>query len=144
MFSELNLQFVVSFSIHWIGYKINVCEQVPIEKCGISLKVPLEKCSVSPKVPLEKCGVSPKVPLHTFVYYYSNENSTMEIDFVVQHDNDVIPVEVKAEENLRAKSLRQFTSDNPGLHGMRFSMSGYREQEWMTNVPLWAVKWSFT
>ena len=133
MFSELNLQFVVSFSIHWIGYKINVCEQVPLEKCGISLKVPLEKC-----------GVSPKVPLHIFVYYYSNENSTMEIDFVVQHDNDVIPVEVKADENLRAKSLRQFTSDNPGLHGMRFSMSGYREQEWMTNVPVWAVKWSFT
>lgn len=133
MLSELNLQFVVSFSIHWIGYKINVCEQVPLEKCGISLKVPLEKC-----------GVSPKVPLHIFVYYYSNENSTMEIDFVVQHDNDVIPVEVKAEENLRAKSLRQFTSDNPSLQGMRFSMSGYREQEWMTNVPLWAVKWSFT
>ena len=133
MFSELNLQFVVSFSIHWIGYKINVCEQVPLEKCGISLKGPLEKCSVSPKV-----------PLHTFVYYYSNENSTMEIDFVVQHDNEIIPVEVKAEENLRAKSLRQFTSDNPGLHGMRFSMSGYREQEWLTNVPLWAVKWSFT
>ena len=144
MFSELNLQFVVSFSIRWIGYKINVCEQVPQEKCGISLKVPQEKCGISLKVPLEKCGVSPKVPLHTFVYYYSNENSTMEIDFVVQHDNDVIPVEVKAEENLRAKSLRQFTSDNPGLHGMRFSMSGYREQEWLTNVPLWAVKWSFT
>ena len=79
----------------------------------------------------------------TFVYYYSNENSTMEIDFVVQHDNEVIPVEVKAEENLRAKSLRQFITDNPGLHGLRFSMSGYREQEWMTNVPLWAVKWSF-
>ena len=79
---------------------------------------------------------------HTFIYYYSNENSTMEIDFVVQHDTSVIPVEVKAEENLRAKSLRQFTSDNPGLHGIRFSMSGYREQDWMTNVPLWAVKWA--
>ena len=47
MFSELNLQFVVSFSIHWIGYKINVCEQVPQEKCGISLKVPQEKCDIS-------------------------------------------------------------------------------------------------
>lgn len=58
MFSELNLQFVVSFSIHWIGYKINVCEQVPQERCGISLKVPQEKCSVSPKVPIEKCGIS--------------------------------------------------------------------------------------
>ena len=80
---------------------------------------------------------------HTFIYYYSNENSTMEIDFVIQHDNEIIPVEVKAEENLRAKSLRQFTKDNPNLHGIRFSMSGHREQEWMTNVPLWAVKWAF-
>ena len=80
---------------------------------------------------------------HTFIYYYSNENSTMEIDFVVQHENDIIPVEVKAEENLRAKSLRQFINDNPDLHGIRFSMSGHREQEWMTNVPLWAVKWAF-
>lgn len=79
---------------------------------------------------------------HTFVYYYSNDKSTMEIDFVVQHDTDVIPVEVKAEENLRAKSLRQFTSDHPGLHGLRFSMSGYREQGWMTNIPLWAVRWA--
>lgn len=52
----------------------------------------------------------------------------MEIDFVVQHDNEIIPIEVKAEENLRAKSLRQFTSDNPSLHGMRFSMSGYRSK----------------
>ena len=58
MFSELNLQFVVLFSIHWIGYKINVCEQVPQEKCGISLKVPQEKCGISLKVPLEKCGIS--------------------------------------------------------------------------------------
>ena len=79
----------------------------------------------------------------TFVYYYSNDNSTLEIDFVVQHDTHIIPIEVKAEENLRAKSLRQFVTDNPGLHGVRFSMSDYRDQDWLTNVPLWAVKWAF-
>lgn len=79
----------------------------------------------------------------TFVYYYSNDNSTLEIDFVVQHDTHIIPIEVKAEENLRAKSLRQFVTDTPGLHGVRFSMSDYREQDWLTNVPLWAVKWAF-
>lgn len=79
----------------------------------------------------------------TFVYYYSNDNSTLEIDFVVQHDAHVIPIEVKAEENLRAKSLRQFVTDNPGLHGVRFSMSDYREQDWLTNVPLWAALWVF-
>lgn len=80
---------------------------------------------------------------HTFVYYYSNDNSTLEIDFVVQHEAHVIPIEVKAEENLRAKSLRQFVTDNSGLHGVRFSMSDYREQDWLTNVPLWAVRWAF-
>ncbi|WP_278913140.1 ATP-binding protein [Leyella stercorea] len=79
----------------------------------------------------------------TFVYYYSNDNSTLQIDFVVQHEAHVIPIEVKAEENLRAKSLRQFVTDNPGLHGVRFSMSDYREQGWLTNVPLWAVRWAF-
>lgn len=79
----------------------------------------------------------------TFVYYYSNDNSTLEIDFVVQHEAHVIPIEVKAEENLRAKSLRQFVTDNSGLHGVRFSMSDYREQDWLTNVPLWAVRWTF-
>lgn len=78
----------------------------------------------------------------TFVYYYSNDNSTLEIDFVVQHEAHVIPIEVKAEENLRAKSLRQFVTDNSGLHGVRFSMSDYREQDWLTNVPLWAVRWA--
>lgn len=78
----------------------------------------------------------------TFVYYYSNDNSTLEIDFVVQHEAHVIPIEVKAEENLRAKSLRQFVTDNAGLHGVRFSMSDYREQDWLTNVPLWAVRWA--
>lgn len=79
----------------------------------------------------------------TFVYYYSNDNSTLEIDFVVQHEAHVIPIEVKAEENLRAKSLRQFVTDNSGLHGVRFSMSDYREQDWLTNVPLWAVRCAF-
>lgn len=79
----------------------------------------------------------------TFVYYYSNDNSTLEIDFVVQHEAHVIPIEVKAEENLRAKSLRQFVTDNSGLHGVRFSMSDYREQDWLTNVTLWAVRWAF-
>ncbi len=78
----------------------------------------------------------------TYIYYYSNENSTMEIDFVVQHEAAVIPIEVKAEENLRAKSLHQYVTDNPGLHGLRLSMSPYREQDWMTNVPLYAVKYA--
>lgn len=71
--------------------------------------------------------------------YYSNETSTLEIDFVIQLGNDIIPVEVKAEENLRSKSLRNYCMANKGLHGIRFSMSDYAEQGWMTNIPLYAV-----
>ena len=60
--------------------------------------------------------------------------------FVLQSDNRMIPVEVKAEENLRAKSLRQFVLDHEGTHGVRLSMSPYREQDWMTNYPLYAAE----
>lgn len=73
------------------------------------------------------------------VYYWSAENSSGEIDFLLQVADKVIPVEVKAEENLRAKSLRLFVEANSGLHGVRLSMSPFREQDWMTNYPLYAV-----
>ncbi len=74
-----------------------------------------------------------------FVYYWSAENSRGELDFLVQKEGKVIPIEVKAEENLRSKSLAAFVAKYPGLHGIRFSMSDYREQEWMTNIPLYAL-----
>ncbi|MBR4815067.1 MAG: ATPase, partial [Paludibacteraceae bacterium] len=62
-----------------------------------------------------------------------------EIDFLVQDGERIMPIEVKAEENLQAKSLRIFVEKNPALHGIRLSMSPYREQSWMTNYPLYAV-----
>lgn len=74
-----------------------------------------------------------------FVYYWSAENSRGEIDFIIQKEGKVIPIEVKAEENLRAKSLSAFVAKYPGLHALRFSMSDYREQDWMTNIPLYAA-----
>ena len=74
------------------------------------------------------------------IYYYSTDDSRTEIDFVVQHEGKVTPVEVKAEENLRAKSLRQVVSNDPSLHGLRFSMSDYRQEDWLDNVPLYGVE----
>ena len=73
-------------------------------------------------------------------YYFTNENSTLELDFVIQTEDKVIPIEVKAEENLRSKSLSSFLEKNPELHGLRFSMADYREQERFTNIPLYAIK----
>lgn len=75
--------------------------------------------------------------------YYSKDNSTLEIDFVVQVGNSIRPVEVKAEENVKSKSLRQFVTvdkADSGIYGLRFSMKGYMKQDWMENVPLFAVR----
>ena len=72
-------------------------------------------------------------------YYWSAEHSAGEIDFLVQDENRIVAIEVKAEENLRAKSLRAFKDRYPNTTALRFSMSGYREQDWMRNIPLYAV-----
>lgn len=74
------------------------------------------------------------------IYYYSKENSQLEIDFVIQIDTNIIPLEVKTEENLQAKSLKVILANNPGMYGLRFSMSDYREQENITNVPLYGAR----
>ncbi len=72
------------------------------------------------------------------LYYYSTENSSGEIDFVIQQEMRCIPIEVKAEENLRARSLRAFCEKYKPEIAIRTSMSNYREQDWMINVPLYA------
>ena len=74
------------------------------------------------------------------IYYWSADNSRGEIDFLVQRGDKIIPIEVKAEENLQSKSLRHFVEANEGLHGTRYSMAPYREQSWMTNYPLYALE----
>lgn len=72
------------------------------------------------------------------IYYYSSNDSRVEIDLIVQQDARIIPMEVKAEVNVKAKSLRTFIAEHPQLHGVRLSMLGYQQQEWMTNIPLYA------
>lgn len=73
------------------------------------------------------------------LYYYSTENSSGEIDFIIQQSDYCIPIEVKAEENLRAKSLKAFCDKYHCNLAIRTSMSNYRKQDWMTNIPLYAV-----
>lgn len=74
------------------------------------------------------------------VFYYSRDNSQLELDFVVQAGLGIYPVEVKAEANLQAKSLKTTLAAHPGMRGLRFSMSDYREEERITNVPLYGVR----
>lgn len=73
-------------------------------------------------------------------YYYAKTNSTQEIDFLLQDEEDeIVPLEVKAETNVKAKSLRQFVADNRSKKAYRISMNDYQQEDWVTNVPLYAV-----
>ena len=74
-------------------------------------------------------------------YYWSNDTTPAEIDFVIQADDRVIPIEVKAEENVRARSMKTYIDNHPEarLKGLRISMKGYVDQGWMENVPLYGV-----
>ena len=72
-------------------------------------------------------------------YYWSSEHGTGEIDFLFQMDGTIVPLEVKAEENLRARSLRSFNEKYPGLRAVRTSMSDHRKEAWMENWPLYAI-----
>ena len=73
------------------------------------------------------------------LYYWSAIQSTAEIDFLIQYNNRIIPIEVKATENLQAKSLKIFCQKYKPQQAIRTSMSDYRKEDWLTNVPLYAI-----
>jgi len=77
---------------------------------------------------------------HNGIYYWSAERSSGEIDFIVQDEDVVIPVEVKAEENLKAKSLKAFAQRYPETKAVRVSMSDYRKEHQLVNIPLFALE----
>ena len=72
-------------------------------------------------------------------YYWSNDRTPAEIDFIFQQGGKIVPVEVKASTNVRSKSLAQFVKNNEGTKGLRLSLCPYVDQEWMENVPLYAL-----
>ena len=73
------------------------------------------------------------------IYYWSPENVRAEVDFLLQTKGRVIPLEVKAAENLHAKSLRVYHQKYDPKLSIRTSLSDFRKEEWMTNLPLYAI-----
>ena len=71
--------------------------------------------------------------------YWSPEKPTTELDFAIERAGGLVPIEVKAQENLRSKSLRTYIDRFHPAEALRFSLANYREQEDMTNVPLYAI-----
>lgn len=73
------------------------------------------------------------------IYYHTTDQSRLEIDFLIQREDKLLPIEVKAEGNVRSNSLSMLLQSRKELHAERYSMLPYKEQESMTNVPLYAV-----
>ena len=73
------------------------------------------------------------------VYYYTNDRGSCEIDFVVDTGERIVPVEVKAEVNLRAKSLKTYQEKFSPEVSVRTSMADYKKEEWLVNLPLYAI-----
>lgn len=72
-------------------------------------------------------------------YYFATDTSTFEMDFMIQKGKNVVPVEVKAETNQQAKSLKVYCQKYLPEYAVRISMKNYHEEEWLTNLPLYAV-----
>lgn len=130
------------------------CFKLFVLDCGLlgaMSETPPERLLISPDGMEEAAGAFTEnyaacqlqASLSSSLFYYSND-SKLEIDFLVQHEGAVVPIEVKAGENLRSKSLSTFTASHPELRALRFSLSDYREQDRMTNVPLYAISSYFT
>ena len=74
------------------------------------------------------------------VYYYTNDRGSCEIDFVVDTGEQIVPVEVKAETNLRAKSLKTYRERFEPELSVRTSMADYKKEDWLLNLPLYAIE----
>ncbi|MFN8346944.1 MAG: ATP-binding protein [Spirosomataceae bacterium] len=106
-----------------------------------SPQILLEKNSILTgfKGALTEQFVAQQLKIKHDIYYWTAPNATAEIDFLIQKDITIIPIEVKAEENLKSKSLKVFHDKFQSKQSVRFSMNHFREQGWMINVPLYAV-----
>lgn len=74
------------------------------------------------------------------VYYYTNDRGSCEIDFVVDTGEQIVPIEVKAEINLRAKSLKTYRERFEPELSVRTSMADYKKEDWLLNLPLYAIE----
>ena len=77
------------------------------------------------------------------LYYWTNDSTPAEIDFAIQKDGKVYPIEVKASTNIRGKSIAQYMKKNPEITGLRFSLLDFKEQDRITNIPLYEIPYRF-
>lgn len=130
-YMEMNSFKMFTLDVGLLGAKADIHAKVLLDGCRIFEEF---KGALTEQFVAQQLKASNKE-----LYYYSTENSSGEIDFVIQQEMQCVPIEVKAEENLRARSLRAFCDKYKPEIAIRSSMSNYREQDWMVNVPLYVL-----
>lgn len=130
-YMEMNSFKMFTLDVGLLGAKADIHAKVLLDGCRIFEEF---KGALTEQFVAQQLKASNKE-----LYYYSTENSSGEIDFVIQQEMQCVPIEVKAEENLRARSLRAFCDKYKPETAIRSSMSNYREQDWMVNVPLYVL-----
>lgn len=130
-YMEMNSFKMFTLDVGLLGAKANIHAKVLLDGCRIFEEF---KGALTEQFVAQQLKASDRE-----LYYYSTENSSGEIDFVIQQEMHCVPIEVKAEENLRARSLRAFCDKYKPEIAIRSSMSNYREQDWMVNVPLYVL-----
>jgi uncharacterized protein len=83
--------------------------------------------------------VAQQLKINHDIYYWTAQNATAEIDFLIQIDTNIIPIEVKAEENVKAKSLKVFVEKFQNDNAIRTSTNKFKTQDWLKNLPLYAI-----
>jgi uncharacterized protein len=109
----------------------NVDQQILLEKNNILTEY---------KGALTEQYVCQQLKIKNNLYYWTAEKATAEVDFLMQQKNDIIPIEVKAEENLKSKSLKVYVEKYTPTKAIRTSMHFYKKENWLTNVPLYAME----
>ena len=116
---------------------LNVYLVVCVKKCSFALNLCVRKCKLSMLSCVEKCNDLTVSCVRKC--NYSSDTSRMEMDFLVQREGALLPIEVKGGTSIKATSLHNYLKVHPDISAIRYSMLPYRQQENVTNMPLYGV-----
>ena len=132
-YSDLSVFKLYVLDVGLLGALGNIHPQILIDK---ELLFNEFKGALSEQFILQELKVGGQKQL----FYWANDSGSAEIDFIFERENNIIPLEVKASENLQSKSLKTFAAKYPSIRCYRTSLSDYREESWMTNLPLYGAE----
>ena len=121
-----------TFDVGLLGAMTKIDEKILLEGSKIFTEF---KGSFTEQFVLTELKSNKDIP----IFYWSAEKATAEVDFIIQLGIDVVPIEVKAEQNLKAKSLKEFVTKYNTTKNVRTSMAEYKKEEWLINIPLYAI-----